>query len=80
LENSSCSQILKEYQFIANSHTDNSEAIDLFNRVLEIKPNHSLTYTMIGICFYSFSWAKPFVCFPLHPFFVLSFGCNFILL
>jgi hypothetical protein len=46
LENSSCSQILRDYQFNVNSPTYNGETINLFNRLLEIKPNHSLTYTM----------------------------------
>jgi tetratricopeptide (TPR) repeat protein len=55
LEHSSNSQILKNFDFQADKPSDYQKAIDLLMRVLEIKPSHSLTLTLIGICYWSWS-------------------------
>jgi tetratricopeptide (TPR) repeat protein len=55
LEQLSNSNILKEFDFKAEKPSDYQKAIDIFNEVLRIKPNHSLTYTLIGLCYWSWS-------------------------
>jgi tetratricopeptide (TPR) repeat protein len=53
LEHSSNYQIVKKYDFEAQHHSDYEQALNFFNQVLILKPNHSLTYTMIGIYYWS---------------------------
>lgn len=55
LEHSTSHQILCDFPFQAESALDYERALDYFLSVLKIKPRHSLTYSMIGICYYS--WA-----------------------
>jgi hypothetical protein len=63
LEHSSKDQIIKDYKFEATKSTDYLSSIQSFTRVLKLKPNHSLTYSMIGRCYASYSYgpANPMI-------------------
>jgi tetratricopeptide (TPR) repeat protein len=51
LEHTSNQQIVNEFEFKAESISDYKQCIDILNNVLRLKPNHSLTHTMIGLSY-----------------------------
>lgn len=65
VEHTSNYQIVKDFSFEAQKWGDYLNVMDSFVRLLQIKPNHSLTLTMLGKCLANWSEepvnpAKPF--------------------
>jgi tetratricopeptide (TPR) repeat protein len=55
LNHSTNQMIVKNFEFKAENRYDYEQAVNYFQQVIKLKPNHSLTYSMLGILYINWS-------------------------